>query len=629
MRVAAATALTALLVPVLALGAGTDLGLPAAVAAESDKVTFTVGLTNEADSFNPFGGIEAPAFEAWGLMYDQLISYDMKDMSPKPGLADSWETSDDGLTWTFDLHPGVMWSDGEPLTARDVASTFNRIADGGYEANTWGSYLTSVKTVEAVDDVTVKMLLKKPNAVLPLLPIPILPEHIWGDIDDKEVKTYPNEPSDSQPVVGSGAFRFVEGTAGGSIYRFEANPDYWKGAPHIDEVVFRVFKNDDSAAQALTKGEIDLVYNINALQVKALEGQDGITAHNGVSPGFSEIAFNVGATDTETGEPLGDGNPVLQDPAFRHALGYAVDLDQIVAKAFQGAAEPGDTIVPSTYSNWKWDPPADQAFTFDLDKAGQLLDEAGYSLGSDGRRTMPDGSPIGTLRLMARSESKSSLTTMQFFAEWLDQIGIDSQVTSVESGKLTGLIIDGEYDAFEWGWYVEPDPDSMLSYLTCGQLGNWNDAWWCDKEYDALYQEQNSALSVEDRYTPVKRMQEIFFEQSPYLVTVYESIGEAVRSDRWACLQEQPDPGGTWVVQYGITSYLQVRPIEDAGDCDGVTTALNAGAAAGSGDQATAAGASDDSGSMPLVLGGVVLAVLVIGAGVVLTRRRATASDRE
>ena len=182
----------------------------------------------------------------------------------------------------------------EPLTASDVAYTFNRVLDGGPEAAAWSSYLVGVESVEAPDDTTVVLTLKKPNAVLPLLPIPIVPEHIWKDIDEKDVKSYGNEPTDGAAVVGSGPFRFVEGTAGGSTYRFEANPDYWKGAPHIDEVVFRVFKSEDPMVQALIKGEIDFAEGISALQVQSLEGQEGIIAQNGDSPGFDEIAFNTG-----------------------------------------------------------------------------------------------------------------------------------------------------------------------------------------------------------------------------------------------------------------------------------------------------------------------------------------------
>ena len=140
---------------------------------------------------------------------------------------------------------------------------------------------------------------------------------------------------------------------------------------------------------------------------------------------------------------------------------------------------------------------------------------------------MPDGSPIGTLRLFARSENKKSVDTMDYFKEWLGELGIDAELTTMESNKLTNVILDGEFDAFHWGWYVEPDPDSMLSYMTCDQRGGWSDSWYCNPEYDALYTQQNGATDEAARQDAVKQMQEMLFNDSPYLVLVYNTLGEA------------------------------------------------------------------------------------------------------
>lgn len=598
------------LVPALALALcamAAALGVGAGPAAAAGDDIFTVGFTNEVDSFNPFLGIEAESYEMWGLMYDYLIGYSMEDMSVQPtGLAEEWETSEDGLTWTFRVHDGIEWSDGEPLTAKDVAYTYNRVIDGGPEAATWGSYLGGVESVTAPDDTTVVLTLKKPNAVLPLLPIPIIPEHIWKDVSESEVKSYANEPTDGQPVVGSGPFRLVEGTAGGSTYRFEANPDYWQGAPHIDGVTFRVFKAEDPAAQALIKGEIDFVDEVSPLVVDRLAKEDNVETNLGLSPSFNQIAFNAGAVDLETGEPMGDGNPAVQDPKFRYALGYALDLDQIAAKAFQGAAQPGTTIVPPSFPTFRWEVPEDEKFTFDLEKAGQLLDEAGYTMGDDGLRTMPDGSPIGELRLHARSDSGSSRDTMDFFSEWLAELGIESKVVPVESSKLTQIILDGDFDVFEWGWYVDPDPDSMLSYFTCGQRGNWSDSWYCDKEYDALYEAQRVELDDTKRAEMIKQMQQMLYEDAPYLVTTYDKTGEAYRSDRFEGFRPQPDPGGVWLQQFGTYNYSHITPVAagDSGEESGTGTGV------------------------VVALGVAALAVLGIGAVVVL-RRRSSAEDRE
>ena len=598
---------------------GIALSGAAAPANAADDTTFVVGMTNEVDSFNPFLGIEASSFESYALTYDLMVGYSMKDMSPEPALATKWSTSDDGLTWTFDIRSGVKWNDGQDLTARDIAYTYTRVLDG--DGAYWLPYLNGVETVTAPDDTTVVLKMKTPSSSLPLLPIPILPEHIWKDVSQDEMKSYAAEPQDGQPVVGSGPFTLVEGTAGGSTYRFEANPDYWQGAPHIDEVVIRVFKSDDPMVQALIKGEIDFAEDISPLQVKSLQDQPGVTAHNAMTPNFAEIGFNTGSVDTETGKPIGDPNPAVMDPKFRHALGYAMDLDQIIDKVYQGAGQAGDSIIPPPYFDYRWEPSADEAFTFDLDKAGQLLDEAGYTKGSDGLRTMPDGSPIGTLRLAARSDSAMdvSLNTMDYFKEWLDQLGIKAEVQAYESSKLTSVILDGTFDAFQWGWYVEPDPNTMLSYMTCGQRGDWSDSWYCNKKYDALYEQQQKETDQAKREDEVKQMQQILFEDSPYLVTAYETTGEAVRSDHFACFQPQPDPGGVWLIQYGAHNYINARPADQAGDCDGVTSAIGATEAADSGGVST--GFWVGAGIAALVLVGV--------GGVVMLRRRSTAGERE
>ncbi len=583
--------------------------------AAADDPTFTIGMTNEVDSFNPFNGIEAESYEAWALMYDYMISYSDKDMSPEPSLATEWETSDDGLMWTFHIQEGVKWTDGVPLTAHDIAYTLNRILDGGPEAASWGSYLISVDKITAPDDTTVVMDLKKPNATLPLLPMPIVPEHIWKDVSEDEVKTFSNEPkSEDEPIVGSGPFKLVEGKAGGSTYRFVRNDDYWAGEPKVGEVNMQVYRSEDTLVQALKAGEIDFAEDVSALQVKALEGDPNITAQEGDSPGFNEIAFNTGSVDIKTGEPMGDPNPALLDKNFRFALNFTIDRAKLVEQVYQGAAVPAENIIPPAYEGYRWTPPSDDAYAYDPDHAKELLDEAGYTVGDDGWRTMPDGSPMDELRLYARSDSESSLSTMAFFKEWLNDVQIKSKVTSFESSKLTNIILDGEFDVFEWGWYVEPDPDSILSYFTCDQRGNWSDSWYCNPEYDKLYKEQNAATDQGEREDVVKQMQQMLYDDAPYLNTVYNQIGEAYRSDRWEGFVPQPNPGGILLFQYGHANYLNLAP---------------AGTASGSPETA---GLSDDGGVDTGQV--VIIALVVLGIGGVLVVgwmrfRRQSADDRE
>lgn len=567
LRAAAGSAIAALLLVAASLGVSAP-----AQAADDGDVTFTVGIGGTVDSFNPFNGIVAESFEMWALMYDYMITYSMKDMSPQPGLAESWETSDDGLTWTFNIRSGVKWSDGEDLTADDIAYTYNRIIDGGPEGANWASYLASVEKAEAPDPETVVLTLKKPNAVLPLLPIPIIPEHIWKDVPEDEIKSYPNQPVDGVPPVGSGPFRLVSGEADGRSYVFERNPDYWQGEPSMDRIVYNVYNAPDAMIQALRAGEIDFAEGIDALQVDNLQSEDNIDAHNGDSPGFDEIAFNAGSIDLKTGDPIGDPNPAVLDKNFRFALNFAIDRDQIIEQAYQGAGTPGTTIIPPAYPDWRWEPDDDTAFEYNPERAAELLDEAGYTVGDDGWRTLPSGEPIGKLRLFARSESTSSLQTMELFQQYLKDINIDSEIIAQGSNKLTNTIIDGEYDIFQWGWYVEPDPNSMLGYLICDQLGVWNDAWWCNEEFDRLYNEQRGEMDIDRRHEMVKQMQQIMYEEAPYIVTAYSSIGEAYRSDRWTGFQPQPDPGGIYLFQYGVANYLGIQPVTEGSVAGGVSS---------------------------------------------------------
>jgi peptide/nickel transport system substrate-binding protein len=593
------------------VGAGAVSGTSAQAAVQSQAAkkkltTFTVGIHNNADSFNPFLGFEAESYEVWALMYDYMISYRMSDMSPQPGLAKSWNTSDDGLTWTFDIRSGVQWSDGKPLTAADIAYTYNRILHGSTEQQNWASYLASVKTVTAPDATTVVLKLSKRNSVLPLLPMPIIPEHIWKNISEKQLKTYTNEKN----VVGSGPFRLESGSVSGSTYIFKANPDYWGGKPSIDRLVFRVFKAEDTEVQALKKGDIDFAEDINPLQVRALSKAKNIKSILGDSPGFDEIAFNTGSVNTKDNKPIGNANPAVGDPKFRYALQFAIDRKDLAAKVYQGGGTAGVSIIPPAYKDYFWNPPASAAPTYDPKKAEQLLDAAGYKVGKDGWRTLPNGKPIGTLRLAARGESDTSPPTMQFMKEWLKDIHIRSKIVTMESGKLTTTILAGDFDMFQWGWYVEPDPDSILSDFTCGQRGGSSDSWYCSKQYDQLYNEQHSEIDHAKRADLVKQMQELLTKDAPYLVTAYYKIGEAYRSDRWHGFVPQPNPGGIYLFQYGVYNYIHIKPGPASGKKHSASTS-HTGVVVGS------------------VVGGTVLLALALFFGIFARRRKASVDTRE
>ena len=280
-------------------------------------------LGEGVDSLNPFLGFQAPSYEMWGLTYDYLTGYSMKDMSPEPGLATKWTTSADGKTWTFTVRSGVKFSDGVPLTAADVAYTYNRVLHGTVESTNWLSYLNGVTKVTAPNATTVVLKLKKPSATLPLLPIPIVPEHIWKNVsekDDQELRA-PSRTG-GKPVVGSGPFRLVQGTADGSTFKFEANPDYWGGTPHIDEVDLPVLQERRLRGAGADQGRGRLRRGHHRARGEEPAGQAG---HHRPQRQLARASTRSRSTparcDLETGKPIGNPNPAVLDPKFRHALG--------------------------------------------------------------------------------------------------------------------------------------------------------------------------------------------------------------------------------------------------------------------------------------------------------------------
>ena len=616
------------------VAAATMVAVPTAAlppAQAADPVVFTVGLLSDVDSLNPFTGILAESYEIFQLQYSTLLSSSSVDFTPDSGLAESWEASADGLTWTYTLRPDLLWSDGTPLTAGDVVYTFQRILDGRYEQRNYGNYVRNITSVEATDDRTVVMEVSTPSPIMERLAVYILPEHIWSGVDAKAVKSFANEPEEGQTLVGSGPFLVTERRTGQFI-RMVANDNYNKGRPQVDELIFRVYNNPDALGQALVKGEIDFASGLTADVFSTLEGQEGITTYAGDYSGFNELAFNMGAA-TADGKPIGDGNPHLQDQKVRLAISHAIDRQQMVDRILDGYGTPGSTIVPPLYTTLHVDPGTQ---TYDPALANQILDDAGYAMGPDGIRVGPDGQPM-RYRLFVRSDSDSSVKSGEYFKSYLAAIGIEAEIKPVDENALFEIIGRGEFDMFEWGWVVEPDPDYQLSTFTCAKrsyedggeiYADLSDSFFCDEEYDRLYAAQAAETDQAARAEIVKQMQQILYDAVPYVVTYYYDNLEAYRSDRFTGFVGQPEGSGSLLFQYGTYSYENVVPIgsePSASASPGATESADADG--GSATEETSGGGS----STGLIIGLVIAALVIVVLVVLLLRMRSksTADDRE
>ena len=613
------------------VAAATIVAVPAAAAPPAqaaDPVVFTVGILSDIDSLNPFTGILAESYEMFQLQYSTLLSTSSVDFTPDAGLAESWEASADGKTWTYTLRPDLVWSDGTPLTANDVVYTFERILNGRYEQRNYGNYVRNITSVEAPDDRTVVMTTRVPSPIMERLAVYILPEHVWSSVDAKAVKSFANEPAEGETLVGSGPFLVVERRTGQFI-RMVANDNYYKGRPQVDELVFRVYNNPDALGQALIKGEIDFASGLTADVFSTLEGQEGITTYAGSYSGFNELAFNMGAALVD-GTPIGDGNPHLQDQKVRLAISHAIDRQQMVDRILDGYGTPGSSIIPPLYTTLHVDPGTQ---TYDPALANQILDDAGYAMGPDGVRVGPDGQPM-IYRLFVRSDSDSSVKSGEYFKSYLAAIGIQADIKPVDENALFEIIGRGEFDMFEWGWVVEPDPDYQLSTFTCGKrsyedggevYADLSDSFFCDPEYDALYAAQAEETDQAARAEIVKQMQQIIYDAVPYVVTYYYDNLEAYRSDRFTGFVGQPEGSGSLLFQYGTYSYENVAPIS----ADGGETAAPSPGASESADAGGGTAAEETSGgsNTGLIIGLVIAALVIVGLVIALVRMRSKSSE--
>jgi peptide/nickel transport system substrate-binding protein len=604
----------ALAVVAAMIGLASGIGSAQSPTPEDEKVVFVYGDTGEPSSMNPFKGYLAIDFYFWNWTYHLPISFGVKNLEAVPDFVTDTVVSEDGKTFTYTVRDDLVWSDGEPMTAQDMAFTLNIYKEK--HAYLPQGYLQIVESVEAPDDTTVVLKTSAPSGLysgeVPYMYTYILPEHVWREHAD-EPKQYDNIPN-----VGSGPF-VIEEYQRGEFVRMVRNP-HWKGPePAMDEVIYRIFQNEDAEAEALKQGEIDFGYFDSANVYNSLRGQPNIGTHVGTIPSFDEIAMNYGSAYQEPDPPFqphGDGHPALMDPVVRRAIRMAIDSQEIVDKVLLGYSEPGTTVVPPvSIAGARWVPTGDELIPFDLEGAAQLLEEAGYrDTDGDGVREMPPdsrdpGRPL-EFRYYTQTNDQNTIKTAPFVSAWLEDIGIATDVTAMSSGRLGDEINAGTYDLFHWGWIPDPDPDSVLQNWTCddrppnAQTYGDNDAYYCNPEYDRLYAEQRSTLDPERRFEIMHEMQQMIYEDSFYVVLFYLPYFQAYRSDRFTGYVPQPQPKGDLLTGYSRDAILSIRP--------------------------TAAGsaARETRGIPPVVWIAIVAGVVVIGGGVLLLRRRG-AEERE
>ena len=549
------------------------LGVTAVATAQSDdeKVILTVGLTQDLDTPNVTAGELVSSYELYNLQYAGPTDLAADDFAVSPGLAESW-SSEDGKTWTYKLREGLEWSDGTPLTADDIAYTINRSRD-----EEWLNYTSTVANLEAEapDARTLVVTSKVNDPKLPILSVYVVPKHVWEKIADDDISNYP-----ALDGVGSGPFTLTEWKKG-QFWRMEANPNFWRGQVAIDEVVFRVFRNADAMVAALRSGEIDAAHAVPEAAFPQLQTEEGIVAVAGEQGGFDYLVLNSYADKPPRDTDAFDApHPAMTDLKFRQAIAHAIDKETLVERVLGGIGTPGTTMSPSPNPAWIPELTVDQDYEFDLAKANQILDDAGYK-DSDGNGTREyEGKDI-VLRYSIRTESENSKPYAEFITGWLKEIGIGSTFSSYDDGQLIEVAGKGDFDLYVWGWTPFVDPDPLLSYFKCDQLSldasdfsnYYNDSGICDEEYDQLYAQQNKELDPDKRQALVHDMLTRFYTSAGYIVTATSPDLQAYRTDRFTGWLKQPAETGPVLFSNSSPTYWNLTPTGATGGGGGLSTA--------------------------------------------------------
>lgn len=599
---AGALALAALAAVPAALSTAT----PAAASASSAGSTLRVATTTEFQTFNPFIATGAGDQQITLGIYPQLTQT-AKNGDPEPYLATKWKTSPDRLTWTFTLRPGLKWSDGQPLTAKDVAWTYNLIMKNSAAGTANGQLVSNFKSVTAPSSTSLVITTKSPEANIANIgdTIPVVPQHVWA----KHVKDIGSFKNQSTPVVGYGPWKLT-GYAVNQYATLKSNPDYYAGAPAFKTLVVQYFSSSDAAVEALRSGALDEIDDLSAAQYQSLKNVSGIGTYPTESNIWQAIEVNTGAR-TRSGKKFGNGNPLLANPAVRKALALSINRQQLVTKVLDGLGEPGAGYWPPAFQQYWWTPPASESEAYNPAKANQVLDAAGFKKGTDGIRTDPKTRKPLAFNLGIHSDNAYDSQVAPYLVEWAKAVGIKLKVQSMSYDQLNAALPAGNWDILMDSWNTPgPDPSNLFQIQTCGALPanpstpGTTDAFFCDPAFDKLYKQQIGEFNQAQRTATVDKMQDILYKANTDIILYYHDNLEAVRTaDVKNYFYGKPDSRGFYPLQTDTINWAEARPAD----------------ASGSGGSA-----------LGLEIGIPVVVVVLAAAGALIAvRRRRTAGERE
>jgi peptide/nickel transport system substrate-binding protein len=515
----------------------------------AEVAVLRIGGTAEPDCFHPFGCSDHWFFV--NPIYESFSWYG-PGCEPIPRLAESMESSEDGLTWTMKIRQGGKFSNGDPLDANAVKEFWDWMT--GVEVGSWYPPTRETVSTAVLDDYTFSFTTGVPIGSWETYDSFwqwTLPPSIWAQLDDDSLwdEGYENP-------VGSGPYMLTE-WASGEYLIYDANPYYWGGAPAVDRIVYQIYANPDAVIHALLAGDIDLTDpQLSPQYYDTLKNGGNVTLVE-TPPGFwYYLAFNLAEGANK--------HPAVEDPAVREAIDYAIDKQQILDVALLGH---GYTCPNSYGCGPSVEPYLDPSLIvtpFDLERAKAILGDAGYlDTDGDGVRESPDGQAL-ELRFYFSEEQPEAATMSSMIKGWLDQIGISVTPEAMESGTLWQTAVgERDFDIIVRYFGSDFDPSYMDFTFSCWSAeagtGALNDSGYCNPELDDLLYEQMATVGLEKRLPIMYQAEGVLYRDRPWILLAAPTNLQAYRSDRFEFPHDTCSAlNGMWDF-YGLSSMEVVR----------------------------------------------------------------------
>jgi peptide/nickel transport system substrate-binding protein len=459
--------------------------------------TIIVGAETDIEGGDPTMASALATTRVLRNVYDGLVEFKLGSIDVEPGLAESWEISEDATQYTFKLRQGIKFHDGEPFNANAVDFALRRAFDTNFEfynkAHTVGFFLVGLQNSEVLDEYTIRLTLAKPNAAF----LEFLGYGAGRVVSPKAVREHGNEYLVEHPV-GTGPFRFVEWQKGQKVV-LERNPDYWrKGDPKADQLIFVPIPEPTARVTALLTGQVNMIVVVPPDAIQQIKDKPELVYDQGPGNHYWFIVLN-----TKEGP--------FADKRVRQAANYAVDKEGLANSILNGSAKVATQAMPA--ANWSYS--ADiQGYPYDPEKAKALLAEAGY----------PDGFKTKMIIPVSGSGMMIPVQMNEYIQGNLRDVGIEIEIQSYEWVSYLGTWAQGlSTDVTMNNQSIMSSEPYVLNFLLNGDFvppNGWNTGYYNNPEVNKLL---NEALAVPDRAERAKiyaEAEKLIVEDAPWIFVV-------------------------------------------------------------------------------------------------------------